>query len=211
MYIGRCCTCKHGYDEKVRLKSVLEEKMPGELVGAIEFTGGRRFEVAVYDLLAESTDAIVNAANGGLSHGGGVAAAISKAAGPDLDREGDESVARDGHIPVGGAVVTTAGELPFKGVIHAVGPRMGDGGEEEKIVKALWSAFLRAHERGWESVSFPGISSGIFSVPHEICARAYLKAVTRFWEDHPRSSLTLIRLVLFRGPLLEAVKDELGV
>ncbi len=183
--------------------------MPGTLVGRIDYPNGRKFEVVISDLLAEPTDAIVNAANGGLSHAGGVAAAISKAAGPALDEEGDRIVRERGRIPVGEAVVTTAGNLPFKGVIHAVGPRMGDGNEGEKIARALKSAFLCAHERGWASVSFPGISSGIFSVPHEICAKAYLRPVREFFRDHPDSSLTWLRLVLFQGPLLEAVKKEL--
>ena len=183
--------------------------MPGKLVGAIDFPGRKRFEVSIYDLLFEATDVIVNAANGGLSHGGGVAAAISKAAGPELDEEGDWIVQEHGRIPVGEAVVTTAGKLPFKGVIHAVGPRLGDGDEETKIINALRSAFMRAHERGWQSLSFPGISSGIFAVPHEVCARAYIRAVRMFWADHPDSPLALIRLVLFEGPLLDQVRGFL--
>ena len=76
--------------------------MPGKLLGYMDFPDRKRFEVAVYDLLYERTDAIVNAANGGLSHGGGVAAAISKAAGPELDNEGDRIVAEKGMVPVGG-------------------------------------------------------------------------------------------------------------
>ena len=183
--------------------------MPGMLVGAINFPGGKKFEISIYDLLFEATDCIVNAANGGLSHGGGVAAAISKAAGPELDEEGDRIVREHGRIPVGEAVVTTAGELPFKGVIHAVGPRLGEGDEEGKIIQALRSAFTIAHERGWQSLSFPGISSGIFSVPHEVCARAYIKAVQTFWSDFPDSPLSLIRLVLFEGPLLDQVREIL--
>lgn len=175
----------------------------------IDYPNGRRFEVVIYDLLDEPTDAIVNAANGGLSHGGGVAAAISNAAGPALDDEGNRIVRERGRIPVGEAVVTTAGKLRFKGVIHAVGPRMGDGNEGEKIVRTLKSAFLRAHERSWCSVSFPAISSGIFSVPYEICARAYLRAVCEFLQEYPDSSVKWIRLVLFQGPLLEVVKREL--
>ncbi len=184
--------------------------MPGKVVKQIEFVGGRKFEVVIYDLLHEPTDAIVNAANSGLSHGGGVAAAISKAAGFELDEEGDRLVAERGRIPVGEAVVTTAGNLPFKGVIHVVGPRKGDGDEEEKLTRALWSAFSLAHERGWESVSFPGVSSGIFAVPHEICARAYIRAVKEFFREFPDSSLSLIRLVLFEGPLLNEVVAELN-
>ena len=115
--------------------------MPGTLAGTIDFPEGKRFEISNYDLLFEDTDCIVNAANGGLSHGGGVAAAISKAAGPELDEEGDRIVEEHGRIPVGEAVVTTAGDLPFKGVIHAVGPRLGDGDEE--IIEGLLFQNLR--------------------------------------------------------------------
>jgi len=180
--------------------------MPGTPVGSLAFPDGKIFEVSIHDILLEDTDCIVNAANGGLSHGGGVAAAISKAAGRKLDEEGYRIVAERGPIQVGEAVVTTAGDLPFKGVIHAVGPQFGEGDEENKIERALRSAFSRAHERKWGSLSFPGISSGIFAVPHQICARAYFKAVRTFWSDYPDSPLSLIRLVLFEGPLLEEIR-----
>jgi O-acetyl-ADP-ribose deacetylase len=185
--------------------------MPGQIILTKDFSNGRKFEVVVYDLIFEPTDTIINAANGGLAHGGGVALAISRAAGPALDAEGRKIVAEKGRIPIGGAVATTAGKLPFKGVIHAVGPRMGDGDEENKIVSALKSAFTIASEKGWKSVSFPGISSGIFAVPHQICARAYRRAVEEFFASSPDSSVKWIRLVLLLGPLLEAVKKEFAV
>ena len=78
------------------------------------------------NLLEEPVDAIVNAANGHLAHGGGVAGIISRAAGSGLQAESDRLVAEHGPFATGSAVVTTAGKLPFKGVIHAVGPRYGD-------------------------------------------------------------------------------------
>ncbi len=184
--------------------------MPGTPIHALSFPGGGRFEAVISDLLDEPTDAIVNAANGGLSHGGGVAAAISAAAGPELDREGDALVRRQGRVSVGGAVVTTAGRLPFKGVIHAVGPRLGDGDEHAKLVSALTSAFLLAHERGWRSLSFPALSSGIFAVPLEVCARAYVEAVRGFFQQHPGSSLKLIRLCVYKGPVVEAVRAAMS-
>jgi O-acetyl-ADP-ribose deacetylase (regulator of RNase III) len=183
--------------------------MTAELVKSLNFIGGRTFSVVIYDLLYEPVDCIVNAANGGLSHGGGIAAAISKAAGSQLDDECDEIVRKTGRIQVGEAVVTTAGALPFKGIIHAIGPMMGDGDEENKIVKALRSSFKRASEKGWSSLSFPGISSGIFAVPYGICAKAYIRAVKDYYLQYPDSSLKNIRLCLFDGPLLEAVKKEL--
>jgi O-acetyl-ADP-ribose deacetylase (regulator of RNase III) len=155
------------------------------------------------NLLDEPADAIVNAANGHLAHGGGVAGIISRAAGPHLDQESALLVQRHGPFPTGTAVVTTAGRLPFKGVIHAVGPRQGEGDEEAKLVQALTAAFARARERGWEAVSFPAVSSGIFAVPLDVCARAYLKAARA-------SPLCNVRLCLRDQPVIDAVLKELG-
>jgi O-acetyl-ADP-ribose deacetylase (regulator of RNase III) len=100
-------------------------------------------------------------------------------------------------------VVTTAGKLPFKGVIHAVGPRQGEGDEEAKLFQALSAAFERARERGWSSVSFPAVSSGIFAVPLDVCARAYLKAARA-------SALSNVRLCLRDQPVIDAVLHELS-
>ena len=155
------------------------------------------------NLLDEPVDAIVNAANGHLAHGGGVAGIISRAAGPELQAESDRLVHKSGVLQTGTAVVTTAGRLPFKGVIHAVGPRQGEGDEEAKLVLALTSSFQRAKERGWESVSFPAVSSGIFAVPPDVCARAYAKAARA-------SPLARVRLCLRDQPVIDAVLRELG-
>ena len=148
-------------------------------------------------------DAIVNAANGHLAHGGGVAAIISRAAGPALQAESDALVRAQGPFPTSSAVVTTAGKLPFKGVIHAVGPRQGEGDEEAKLLQALMAAFERARERGWASVSFPAVSSGIFGVPLDVCASAYVKAMRA-------SPLSKVRLCLRDQPVIDAVLKELS-
>jgi O-acetyl-ADP-ribose deacetylase (regulator of RNase III) len=155
------------------------------------------------NLLDEPVDAIVNAANGHLAHGGGVAGIISRAAGPQLQAESDALIRSLGPLPAGSAVVTTAGRLPFKGVIHAVGPRMGEGDEENKLFQALTSAFARAGEKGWTSISFPAVSSGIFAVPPEVCARAYVKAARA-------SPLSNVRLCLRDQPVIDAVMKELS-
>lgn len=154
------------------------------------------------NLLEEPVDAIVNAANGHLAHGGGVAGIISRAAGPELQAESDALIRSLGPLPAGSAVVTTAGKLPFKGVIHAVGPRQGEGDEERKLFQALTAAFARADEKGWTSVSFPAVSSGIFAVPLEVCARAYAKAARA-------SPLRNVRLCLRDQPVIDAVLKEL--
>ena len=155
------------------------------------------------NLLDQPVDAIVNAANGHLAHGGGVAGVISRAAGPDLQAESDRLVREHGPFPTGSAVITTPGRLPFKGVIHAVGPRQGEGDEEAKLYRALVAAFACAKERGWSSVSFPAVSSDIFAVPLDVCARAYLKAMHA-------SPLSKVRLCLRDQPIIDAVLKERG-
>jgi O-acetyl-ADP-ribose deacetylase (regulator of RNase III) len=155
------------------------------------------------NLLDEPVEVIVNAANGHLAHGGGVAAIIARAAGPALQAESDRIVKSRGPLPTGAAVATTAGKLPFKGVIHAVGPRQGEGDEERKLFEALTAAFQVAKERGWDSVSFPAVSSGIFAVPVDVCARAYLKAARA-------SPISNVRLCLRDQPITDAVLKEIA-
>ena len=154
------------------------------------------------NLLEEPVDAIVNAANGHLAHGGGVAAIISRAAGPALQAESASLVEKSGPFPTGSAVATTAGKLPFKAVIHAVGPRYGEGDEERKLTQALSAAFALAAERGWQSVAFPAVSAGIFAVPLDICARAYVAAAHS-------ARLRKVRLCLRDQPVIDAVLKEL--
>ena len=182
--------------------------MAGTIILKKSFPGGQTFAVAVNDILYEPVQGIVNAANGMLAHGGGVAAAIAEAAGSVLLADCREIISRRGRIPSGHAVVSKAGDLPFRGVIHAVGPKMGEGDEEKKIVAALNESFDLAEERRWKSLSFPAISSGIFLVPVPLCARAYLRAVKEFFARSPGSQLREIRLCLFLGPMVEAVKKE---
>jgi O-acetyl-ADP-ribose deacetylase len=155
------------------------------------------------NLLEEPVEAIVNAANGRLAHGGGVAGIISRAAGPILQAESDRAVAGHGPFETGSAVATTAGKLKFKGVIHAVGPRLGEGDEERKLIQALVSCWKCAADRGWTSVSFPAVSSGIFAVPLDVCARAYLAAARQ-------SPLRKVRLCLRDQPVINAILRELG-
>ena len=183
--------------------------MAGKLIGALRLANGALFEAAIYDLLFESTDVIVNAANGGLFHGGGVAAAIAAAAGPALVDEGDALVRTKGRVPTGSAVLTGAGKLPFRGVIHAVGPRLGDGDEGRKLISALHAAFAIADDNGFRSVSFPALSSGIFAVPADVCARAYVDAVKSYCVPARNSALTLVRLCLYDGPLVQEVTRAL--
>ncbi|ROR01770.1 macro domain-containing protein [Desulfosoma caldarium] len=128
------------------------------------------------DITEMETDAIVNAANAQLVLGGGVAGAIRTKGGPEIQEECD----RIGGTHVGGAVVTTGGRLKARWVIHAVGPRWGEGDEEEKLRQATLNSLRRATEKGMRSVAFPAISTGIFGFPKDLCAKIMLDTVLRF-------------------------------
>ena len=130
--------------------------MAGTVIEKKTFSGGQTFTVVVNDILYEPVQCIVNAANGMLAHGGGVAAVIADAAGSAMLADCREIISKRGRIPSGHAVVSKAGDLPFRGLIHAVGPKMGEGDEERKLVQALREAFDLAEERRWKSLSFPG-------------------------------------------------------
>jgi len=116
-------------------------------------------------------DAIVNAANSALQMGGGVAGAIRRAGGESIQGECN----RIGGTPVGTAVITGAGKLPAHHVIHAVGPRMGEGDEDRKLENATRSSLALADKHKLRSVALPAISSGIFGYPVDRCARNMLR------------------------------------
>ena len=155
-------------------------------------------ELLAADITTLAVDAIVNAANSHLQHGGGVAGAISRKGGPAIQQESD----RIGFVPTGGAAVTSAGTLPARWVIHAVGPRMGEGDEDAKLRSATEAALGRAEELGARTIAFPAISTGIFGYPLDRCARIMVDAVTRF---APRArSLEKVIFCLFGDDAMRA-------
>ena len=162
-------------------------------MGAILFEhaleGGQTIRVVQGDLTVENVDAIVNAANEHLTHGGGVAGAISRRGGPAVQRESTSWVRQHGPVPTGSAAITGAGSLPCRYIIHAVGPVWGSGEEEAKLARAVCSALDLADRHDLRSVSMPGISSGIFGFPKPLCARVMLAAIHTWLSDHPKSSV----------------------
>jgi len=131
-----------------------------------------RIEVVSADLTRQQVDAIVNPANPQLANAGGAAGAISRAAGPELQRACDELIAESGVLRTGQAVVTDAFQLPCGKVIHVVGPVYGQhGGEEAELLAAAHrNAISLAADSGLASVAFPAISCGIFGYPVEEAA-----------------------------------------
>jgi len=152
--------------------------------------GRGEVSVVVGDLTEEGTDAIVNAANSDLAHGGGVAGAIVRRGGQEIQRESLEKA----PVPVGGAVVTGAGQLPCRWVIHAVGPVWGEGDEEAKLRRAIGSALARAEELGLTSLAMPAISTGIFGYPKAEGCRTIAEEVARHLRVQA-GSLAEVRLV----------------
>ena len=136
------------------------------------------------DITERNVDVIVNAANSSLKHGGGVAAAIVRKGGAVIQDESDMIITAGGLVPVGSAVITTAGRLPCKAVIHTVGPRMGEGNEDYKLRKAVRSSLLLASEKCFTSISMPAISSGIFGFPKDRCARILVEESKTFLEGN---------------------------
>jgi O-acetyl-ADP-ribose deacetylase (regulator of RNase III) len=142
------------------------------------------------DITAMDTDAIVNPSNMRLILGAGVSGAIAVKGGPSIQQE----MSRIGGCPVGGAVSTGGGKLQARYVIHAVGPMMGEGGEDEKLRSATVESLKRAEELKVSSIAFPAISTGIYGFPIERCARIMLSAVL----DHFNSGAAVsVKLVVF--------------
>jgi O-acetyl-ADP-ribose deacetylase (regulator of RNase III) len=128
------------------------------------------------DITEQATDAIVNPANSGLILGGGVAGAIRRKGGPKIQEECDKI----GGTPVGTAVITTGGNLKAKYVIHAVGPQMGEGGEDRKLREATLNSFKIADQNKLKSIVFPAISTGIFGYPIDRCAQIMLTTTIEY-------------------------------
>ncbi|HEX9021695.1 MAG TPA: macro domain-containing protein [Nitrospirota bacterium] len=160
---------------------------------ALEKTVGKTvLRLVSADLTGREVDAIVNAANSRLQHGGGVAGAIVRKGGRIIQEESD----RIGYVPVGGAAITTGGRLKAGYVIHAVGPRMGEGDEDNKLKKAIRSVLSLATEKGLTSISVPAISAGIFGFPKDRCAEILVGETTAFLKKNPGTPLKLVEFCI---------------
>jgi O-acetyl-ADP-ribose deacetylase (regulator of RNase III) len=161
------------------------------------------------DITVEKVDAIVNAANSRLLHGGGVAAAIVRRGGSAIQEESDAWVRANGEVGHERPAVTGAGNLPCRAVIHAVGPVWGSGGEDGKLRSAIRGALEAAHERGFDSIAIPAVSTGIFGFPKERGARIILQAAEDFAAARPDTPLREIRVTILDDPTLEAFRQEI--
>jgi O-acetyl-ADP-ribose deacetylase (regulator of RNase III) len=150
------------------------------------------------------TDAIVNAANAQLVLGGGVAGAIKRKGGPKIQQQCNKI----GGTFVGGAVITTAGNLKAKHVIHAVGPRMGEGNEDEKLKNATLNSLKLTDEHNLKSIAFPAISTGIFGFPIHRCAEIMLETTIDYLKG--QTALKKVVFCLFGRENYEVFENQLN-
>lgn len=183
-------------------ETILQQRLPN----------GQSLEIRRGDLTALRVDAIVNAANAQLAHGGGVAAAIARAGGPAIQRESNEWVRSNGPVSHASPAYTSGGNMPCRYVIHAVGPVWGSGGEEEKLAAAIHGSLALADELELGSIAFPAISTGIFGFPKELAASIFMRMIPQYFEDQPRGTLRQVMLALYDTPTLtvfcQAFKKE---
>ncbi|MFZ0493006.1 MAG: macro domain-containing protein [Acidimicrobiia bacterium] len=157
--------------------------------------GTTTITVVTGDLTRQNVDAIVNAANEYLAHGGGVAAAIVRAGGQVIQKESDAWIKANGPVASGHAAVTNAGAMPATSVVHVVGPRYRSGQDNEALLRtAVRAALDAAVDTGARSIALPAISSGIFGYPRADATAVIASQVVDWAREH-ESALEEIRLV----------------
>ena len=169
-----------------------------------QLPSGGCIQIVQGDLTEENVDAIVNAANAYLQHGGGVAGAIVRRGGSEIQAESNAWVQQHGPVTHTQPAHTGAGRLPCRTVIHAVGPVWGEGDEDQKLAKTVSSALALAERLEIKSIAMPAISTGVFGFPKERAARIILKTVREFLSSQSRSHLELVRLTLYDQPTIDA-------
>ena len=170
-----------------------------------------KIEVISGDITKLKVDAIVNAANSSLMGGGGVDGAIHRAGGPEILEECKKIVAKHGSCKTGEAVITTAGKLPAKFVIHTVGPVWRDGNHDErsKLGSCYKNSLQLAIRNQCKTIAFPNISTGVYGFPKKEAAIIAVKTVRNFLEaDHP---IDKVIFVCFDEENFEYIKETLTV
>lgn len=185
--------------------TIMEENRQGldlmsNLVAEHALPSGQSVRLFHGDLTEENVDAIVNAANAQLAHGGGVAGAIVRRGGKQIQIESNAWVRDHGPVSHEHPAITSAGSLSCDYVIHVVGPKWGEGNEDAKLRAAVTGGLALAAERGMKSIALPAISTGIFGFPKDRGAKVILDAVVDFFNAHTEASLQDVRLTLIDEP-----------
>ncbi len=166
--------------------------------------GNSKIKLIQGDITELNTDVIVNAANAQLRLGSGVAGAIKRKGGPLIQEECNKI----GGTFVGGAIITTGGDLKAKHVIHAVGPRMNEGSEDAKLRNAVTNSLKLMDEHGLKTIAFPAISTGIFGYPIDRCAKIMISTAKKYLSGE--TQIEEVVFCLYSKPDFEVFKKELN-
>jgi len=158
---------------------------------------GQTLKIVQGDITTEEVDAIVNAANEHLQHGGGVAWAIVRRGGNVIQQESDKWIQQHGLVSHAHPAWTSGGALPARYIIHAVGPVWGDGDEDAKLADAITGSLQVADELKIASIAMPAISTGIFGFPKDRAAGVIFSAIENYFIESKGSRVQIVRLVLF--------------
>lgn len=167
---------------------------------------GQTLQIAKGDITTDEVDAIVNAANEHLQHGGGVAWAIVRRGGDIIQEESDKWIQQHGLVTHAHPAWTSGGALPAKYIIHAVGPVWGDGDEDNKLADAITGSLRVADELKCSSISMPAISTGIFGFPKDRAAGIIFKSIEKYLNEN-ESGLKIVRLTLFDQTTIDIFLD----
>ena len=166
------------------------------------FPNGQTIQIVQGDITTEEVDAIVNAANEHLQHGGGVAWAISNKGGDVIQEESDAWIREHGPVSHAHPAWTSGGLLPAKYIIHAVGPVWGTGDDDNKLSDAVTGSLRVADELKCQSIAMPAISTGIFGFPKDRAAGIIFSSIEKYFEEHP-SKLNFVKIILFDQPSVD--------
>jgi len=171
---------------------------------------GIRVSLVQGDITEERVDAIVNAANRMLAHGGGLAGAIVRKGGEVIQEESHAWVHAHGPVTHEVPAVTGSGTLPCKAVVHAVGPVWGEGNEDAKLRTAVHGALRTAAQHRFDSIALPAISTGIFGFPKDRAAQVILSAIED-WAPQEPSGPRDIRITILDEPTLAVFRKVFEV
>jgi len=188
----------------------LEDRSTSKVIREHVTPQNKKIQVRHGDITTEDTDAIVNAANGHLAHGGGVAGAVCRAGGPTIQKESDKWISTHGGVETGDVAITTAGRMIARHLIHAVGPIWRDGNHNEEMLleKCVWNSIYKAHTFNLKSISIPAISSGIFGMPKELVAEIMFRVALKFSKSYEDSSVEEIRFTNFDVPTVSVFREQ---
>ena len=184
----------------------MNNRLISKIIDDFMVNGDTLLRLVEGDITDRKVDVIVNAANSYLVHGAGVAGAIVRKGGKIIQEESS----RIGFVKVGSSAITSSGNLQCKAVIHTVGPKMGEGNEDEKLSNAIKSCLELATQKAFKSISIPAISSGVFGFPKDRCAKILVNETINFLtrrEDLP-SNIKIVEFCLLDVETINAFKKE---